>query len=247
MRSVRTTFKILETVASRQPIGLSELSRTLAMPKSTVQRSLATLGELDWIRSDEDSKWVLGAKVSEVGKYLDEVSGLRDAALSAMGDLHAETNETIHLSVLDGRFARLVERYLSTHALRLVKPLGSRAALHAASSGKAILAGMPSSRVEEYVRGGLPRVTSRTLTDPVAFRVELECVRSRGYAISEQEMEDGIVSVAAAIRAPTRRPIAALAVAVPLTRVDATTRETLGRMVIAAAEDVEANLSQRSR
>lgn len=51
MRSVRTTFRILEAVAEHQPIGLSELARRLGLPKSTVQRSLATLAELGWIRS----------------------------------------------------------------------------------------------------------------------------------------------------------------------------------------------------
>lgn len=62
MRSVRTTFRSLDAVADNQPIGVSELARRLELPKSTVQRSLATLVDLGWIRTDgsDITRWMLG-------------------------------------------------------------------------------------------------------------------------------------------------------------------------------------------
>jgi IclR family acetate operon transcriptional repressor len=244
MRSVRTTFHILDAVADNQPIGLSELARHLDLPKSTVQRSLATLADLGWIRPEgrDLTRWTLGEKVRILSEKVDDVGALREAALPILGQLNTDTLETIHLVVLESRTVRLIERLDSKHPLRLVQPIGTRSPLHATSTGKAVLAHLPEAEIEAYIAAGLAPVTASTITDPEALRAELKGIRERGYAIADEELTEGTMSVAACIRpAVGARPLGALSISGPAVRLREH-RHTYGHKVTQAAAQVEANL-----
>lgn len=244
MRSVRTTFHILDAVADRQPIGLSELARQLSLPKSTVQRSLATLAELGWIRSDgrEPTRWVLGERIRLLSEKVDDLGRLREAAPPVLERLNNETLETIHLAIPESGTMRLIERRESKHPLRLVQPIGTRSPLHTASTGKAVLAFLGQSEIDAYLSGSLSSLTSHTITDPDRIKSELERVRERGYAMSNQEMTDGIISVAASIRPRGDRPIAAISISGAATRMPPEVCEEYGRKVAAGAVEIADNL-----
>lgn len=244
MRSVRTTFRILDAVADNQPIGLSELARRLKLPKSTAQRSLATLADLGWIRPDgrESTRWMLGEHVRSLSEKVDNVGRLREAALPALGNLNSETLETVHLAVPEARTMRLVERMDSKHPLRLVQPIGARSPLHAGSTGKSVLAYLPEAQLADYLRGGLGSVTARTITEPEALRAELKSIRKRGYAVADQELTDGITSVGASIRPEEGHPIAAISISGPTTRMTPELRRDYGQKVALAAAEVSARL-----
>ncbi|MEU0265109.1 IclR family transcriptional regulator [Nocardioides sp. NPDC006303] len=243
VRSVRTTFKILEAVAENQPIGLSELSRRLELPKSTVQRSLATLSDLGWIRTDrkDSGRWTLGDRVRTLSDSVDDLGRLREAALGALQRLNNETLETIHLAVVEGSTMRLVERQDSKHPLRLVKPIGTRSPLHASSTGKAALALLPQTEIDAYIADGLSAETIHTLTDPQKLLEDLEQVRERGYALADEELTDGIRSIAAAIT-PEDRPVASISISGPVNRLGPDLIESYGRLVQEAAEEAAKNL-----
>lgn len=245
MRSVKTTFLILEAVAEHQPIGLSDLARRMELPKTTVQRSLATLGQLGWIRPDgrDVTRWELSDRVRTLSEHVGLDARLRAAALPVLGRLHADTLETIHLAVADGREVRLIERLESVHPLRLVQPIGSRSALHASSNGKSVLAHLPERELEAYIDGGLPSMTRNTITDRDALREELDAVRAQRYAVADQELIDGISSVAASIRLGNGRPVAAMSISGPSTRVVPALFTPYGRAVAAAAAEVSARLA----
>lgn len=244
MRSVRTTFQVLEAVADNQPVGLSELARRLALPKTTVQRSLATLADLGWIRTDgtESTRWVLGDQVRLLSEKIDDLGRLREIALPVLGHLNAETHETIHLAVLESRGVRLIERLDSKHPLRLVQPIGSRSPLHASSNGKSIMAHLPEAEIESYIGDGLHPITANTITDRDALRAELKAIRTRGYAVADEELTEGTISVAACIRPSSGgRPLAGISVSGPSFRM----REhcdSYGNKVARAAAEIAARL-----
>lgn len=244
MRSVRTTFHILEAVGDNQPIGLSELARRLELPKSTVQRSLSTLAELGWIRSDgrDTSRWQLGDKVRALSEKFDDLGRLRDAALPVLGRLSTETMESIHLAMPEGRTMRLVERMDSSHALRLVQPIGTRTALHTTATGKSVLAYLPDEEVEKYLTEDLESLTANTITDPDALRADLAITRQRGYAIADEELAIGIVSMAAAIRPGGGRPVAAVSISGAAARMTVEVHHSYGEKAAAAAAEIAALL-----
>lgn len=244
MRSVRTTFQILDAVADNQPVGLSELARRLDIPKSTVQRSLATLADLGWIRPDghDGTRWVLGDRVRALSERIDDLGRLREAALPILEQLNRETAETIHLAVPEGNLARLVERQDSQHALRLVKAIGTRTVMHAGAAGKAMLAYLPQREIDSYIAGGLSPVTGHTITDPAKLLEEIQAIRKRGYAIGEEELTEGIVSVAAAVCPGGGRPVASISISGPSTRLKAQQYKTYGKLVSDAALELAASL-----
>lgn len=244
MRSVRTTFTILEAVAENQPIGLSEVARRLELPKSTVQRSLSTLADLGWIRSDgrDQTKWTLGDRARTLSDSVDDLGALRDAALPVLGQLNDETLETIHLAVPEADSVRMIERTDSKHALRLVRPIGTRSPMHASSTGKSVLAYLPQREVESYVERGLVSMTGHTIVDAERLLTDLRAVRERGYAIAHEELTEGIVSVAAPVRPDGGRPIAAVSISGPTTRMSEEVMGQYGKLVMAGVLEIASNL-----
>lgn len=242
---MRTTFQILDAVADNQPIGLSELARRLELPKSTVQRSLATLSDLGWIRIDarETTRWALGDRVRILSEKVDDLGQLREAALPVLEQLNSETSETVHLAVRESETVRLIERLDSKHPLRLVQPIGSCSPLHASSNGKSILANLPQGQIDAYLDADLSSVTTNTITDPEALRAELETIREQGYAVADEELTQGTISVAACIRLSDGHvPLAAMSISGPSVRMQEPRRHSYGQMVAHAADRVVANL-----
>src|SRR5688500_17262899 len=103
MQVVINTLRILEEVAVRQPIGVSELARVVSLPKSTVHRGLRSLEAAGGIGSggDEPPRWVLRTKALDVGRHGVEGLGMRQQTTQAMEHLRQITEETIHLAVLE--------------------------------------------------------------------------------------------------------------------------------------------------
>lgn len=244
MTSTLTAFAVLEKIAARQPVGLSDLARAMGLPKSTVQRCVETLRQAGWIEmeSPETKRWVIGIRPLSIAVTAIERGGLHDRALAVMNLLSADTDETIHLAVRDGREVVLVERVDSPHALRAVAPVGLRAPMHASSNGKALLAALPEAALLAYVKGDLPPVTGATMTDPRHLLEEIRTTRAAGYAVSRGELQDGVVSVAAAIRNRAGHPVASLSISAPRDRMPADRVSELGPKVHAAASDIVAQL-----
>lgn len=246
MRSVTTALQVLEAVAVNQPVGLSALTRALGLPKATVQRSLATLAEAGWIEPYEDTgRWQVGVRAFVVGSVVGSRGGLRSAALPVMKALSAEVGETVHLMVPSGRDAVLVERIDSPRPLRAVASLGTRGPLHAMSNGKAILASLPPAEVEAYIQEGLPAITPRTIVDPSVLRAELAKIAQLGYSVCHEEIEEGVVSVGAAIRRGGHT-VASLSISGPASRMLDDLLDNYGKKVHQAAESIAGALPARS-
>ncbi|GKQ39169.1 IclR family transcriptional regulator [Streptomyces sp. A012304] len=243
MRSVTTALQVLEAVAVNQPVGLSALTRTLGLPKTTVQRSLATLAESGWIEQQTDTgRWQVGVRAFVVGSAVGARGGLRSAALPTMRELGAEVGETVHLMVPAGREVVLVERIDSPQPVRAVAPLGARGPLHATSNGKAVLAALPQEERDAYIAGGLHAVTPHTITDPDRLRTELRGIAESGFSVCQEEVEEGVVSVGAAIRPGHGRPIASLSISGPKSRMSPELLTPYGEKVRLAAEVISGAL-----
>lgn len=245
MRSVKTAFQVIDAVADHQPVGLSELARRLGLPKATVQRSLAVLAEVGWIKQDgqDITRWVLSDRARIVAQRVGDNARLRDAALPSIARLHADTLETIHLAVPDDREVVLIERLDSVHPVRAVRPIGSRLPLHASSNGKVILAHMPEEEIRAYLDHGLASPARNTKTDPDVLLVELKLVRERGYAVADEEAADGVASVAGAIRPHGQRAVAAMSISGPVSRIRPELYHFYGEKVKAAATAVSQELT----
>ncbi|MEU9207617.1 IclR family transcriptional regulator [Streptomyces sp. NPDC048415] len=244
MRAVLNTLRVLEEVATRQPIGVGELARVLQMPKSSVQRSLTTLHEAGWIRParGEITRWVVTTKALDVGRHASGDLGLRDAAVPLMEDLRRRTEETIHLTVPEDDKMVLIERLETAKPVRTSMALGHALPLHASANGKAVLANSSPEVIERLLAKGLPRYTDTTITDPDRLLAELDQVRAQGYATNSGEWRSDVGSVAAVVMGGVEEPVASLSVNIPMSRLTDESQGFFGDMVSEAAKTLTARL-----
>ncbi|MGH3321351.1 MAG: IclR family transcriptional regulator [Streptosporangiaceae bacterium] len=244
MQSVLNALRVLEGVAAHQPVGVSELSRGLSLPKSSVQRALRTLHTAGWIRpaGTELTRWALTTKAVHVAHHAGGELSLRDVAVPVMEWLRGETDETIHLMVREGRHVVLIERLETPKPLRIVLPLGSGAPLHGSSNGKAVLAHSAPEELDGILAAGLPRYTDTTVVDTGALRAELEEIRRRGYATNKGEWRADIAAVASAILGSEARAVASLSISTPINRMPDDLRPRYGALVREAARRISDGL-----
>lgn len=245
MDSVKSVLRIIEAVATSPEIGVSDLSRQLQQPKTTVQRGLMTLHEAGWIRPTNEPRrrWKITSKLFMLSRSAETEARLRRAALPIMQSLRDETQETTHLMVREERHLVLIERVDSPLALRTVRDLGSRSPLHTSANGKAYLAHLSAREQEDYLGGKLTALTENSKTDPDAIRRDLTQIRKLGYATNLGELDPHVHAVAAPVMNQDGRPIAAMSISCPASRLPVEKMPLLGEKVIAAARSVSQRLA----
>lgn len=241
MKSVVRSLRILEAVAQHQPVTVGELTKLFGLPKSTVQRTLLTLNEAGWLRASrgDRTRWEIGARVLAVRPAALQGSNLLAAARDPMLRLRKTVNETIHLSVPDGlQCMVVVDRIDCDRPVRTYHEIGDTSPLHATATGRAILAHLPPSEVDEIIAGKLERYSDSTLTDPDELRADLERIRRDGYALNRNQYRPDVCAIAAPIMANDSTPIATIAISMPASRWEPDRVPELGAQVAEAAADI---------
>ena len=243
MKSVTRSLRILEAVARHQPVTVGELTKLFGLPKSTVQRTLVTLNGAGWLRANrkDTTRWEIGARVLAVRPAALQGSSLYAAAREPMMRLRDALNETIHLTVPDALHCMVVvDRIDCDHAVRTFHAIGDTSPLHATATGRAVLAHLPKSEVDELTAGTLEGYGEETITDPVALRAEIRRVRERGYAVNHNQYIQGVCAIAAPVLDGDGVPLAAVGISMPDSRFDPARLAELGRRVTDTAAEITA-------
>jgi IclR family transcriptional regulator, acetate operon repressor len=240
LQSVATALRVFETVARQQPIGLSELSRQTGVNKSTVQRCLQTLSDQGWLRSEDElsPKWVITARILSLGSHVKDGVSLSQVAMPMMMRLRDTTQENVHLAVPEVYDSVLLERLESPHPIRIFYAIGSRVPMNAAATGKAMLAYWDPEALDSFLAVGLRRMTEATIVDVRRLRQQLAEVRRRGWASTVNELDDGASAVAAPILNPHGKPIAAVSVSAPTSRMTPDKRAQYARLAVNTAAEI---------
>ncbi|MEN0135036.1 MAG: IclR family transcriptional regulator [Rhodococcus sp. (in: high G+C Gram-positive bacteria)] len=235
-----TALRVLDEVARRQPIGVTQLAKEMDMPKSTMQRALRALEASGWIRQSGggDTGWVLTTKPIDMARRVSADTGLREHAHSAMAALRDRTGESVHLAVREGSDVVIIEVEESPSPVRIHWPAGTRSACHATANGKAMLAYLEPAELDTILGDTLPGFTPATITEKDSLAAELALVRERGYAIAEGELREDIASLAAPILSRTGSPLASLSVFLPIHRMPTDGGLAMGEQVRRAADEV---------
>ena len=175
-------------------LNLSQMSRRSGLPLATVHRLAADLVEGRLLVRRGDGRYEIGARMWRLG-LLAPPTDLRELAQPRLQDLVAATGHTVHLAVLDGGSALVIERLAGTKTLPTRHSPGGHLPLHCTAVGKALLAYAPASLVDE-VMSDLRRYTAYTVTEPRALHRQLDEIRRTGLARSAQEHRIGVSSVA---------------------------------------------------
>jgi DNA-binding IclR family transcriptional regulator len=187
--------------ASEPRLTLAEISERLDMPKSTVHNLLATLLSRGYIEKVDRDHYALGTAVIALTQAVRVNVELRDRAAPLLRELADTCRESVYLTVLEGGHSLYIYAVESPQRLLARTAVGERVPLHCTANGKATLAFLSRSEVDDIVSNvGLPAYTSRTITDPVVLLQELEQIRIQGYALDREEHESGTFCIGAPIR-----------------------------------------------
>jgi IclR family transcriptional regulator, acetate operon repressor len=202
-RAANRVVDILELLAaSRDGMALREVSAQLEAPKSSLLPLLRALTARGFLEQTRTGEYRLGARVLELGGATTARRELVDVARSALVDLMRRTGETVFLGTLaaDGVSVVFVDKVESEQIIRYSADVGDRRPLHATSTGKAILAFLPSEQREALLDTlPLSRHTERTVTSLATLRGSLEEIHRTGVCLSLDELVRGASGVAAPI------------------------------------------------
>jgi DNA-binding IclR family transcriptional regulator len=224
--AVERALAMLDAVAaSHAGLSNSDLSRRLAIPKSSASYILRVLERRGFLLRDlESGKYRLGLKVLSLSHAVEIGADLRQAALPAMRHLVQRVGLTAHLAVLDRGEAVYIERVEPPSFIRMDTWVGKRMQVNSTSVGKALVAWLPPVEAEEILRQhGLKRRTSHTITNRAKFLLELEKTRKRGYALDDEENSLGARCVAVPVFDPLGNVRASLGVSGPIHEVKEST------------------------
>jgi DNA-binding IclR family transcriptional regulator len=239
---------LLEVLArSERPMGVTELATHIGLGKSNVHRLLQALVELGYVRRDAASGgYAASIRVWELGASVLANLDLRRAADGWMAWLLDRTRETVHLSVLDGDEVVYVHKLDSPEPVRAYSRVGGRAPAHCVATGKAMLAWLEPARLDALSRRIEPW-SPRTIVEPAEFLREMERVRLQGYAVNRGEWRETVGGIAAPVRDPGGRVVAAVGLSGPIERLRASTLKTRAVDVVRAAQGVQAALAGDAR
>ncbi len=229
--AVERALSILENVAHRRD-GLtnSEISRKLAIPKSSASYILRTLERRGYLRRDSGTgRYKLGLKILSLGGDAQSNLDIADIALPFMRSLGERVHLTVHLAVLDQGEAVYIEKVEAPGFFKVNTWVGRRMFLHSTSVGKALLAWLPKQEIEVIVRQqGMKKRTPKTINTMTRLLADLDLARDQGYAVDDEENSLGARCLGAPIFDGTGNVTAALGVSGTLTQMD---EENLPRIV----------------
>lgn len=217
VQSVHRALELVEIVAAHGGhLAIGEIATACDIPLPTIHRLLRTLVDRGYMRQLPNRRYALGFRLVPLGASASSMVGAdTDRVLAGLVDA---LGETANLAILAGEHAEYVAQVPSRHSMRMFTVVGRRVELHCTGVGKALLAQLGDDRVRGVVhRIGLPRHTAHTHVTEASLLEDLTAIRARGYAVDEQEQEDGVRCVAVHVGAP----MSAMAVSVsgPVTRI----------------------------
>ncbi|MGO9077563.1 MAG: IclR family transcriptional regulator C-terminal domain-containing protein [Streptosporangiaceae bacterium] len=227
----------------RERLSLSEVARATGLTRAAARRFLLTLVKLGYVRSDS-RVFSLRPRVLELGyAYLSGLT-LPEVAAPHMEEMVARLHESSSISVLDGQQIVYVVRVPTKRIMTVTISVGTRFPAYATSMGRVLLAALPAAELDRYLAEvALEPFTSRTVTDPERLRAILADTARQGYAIVDQELEEGLRAVAAPIRGATDVGMAAINVSAHASRVSMTAvRSEIAPVLLHTAGQIEADL-----
>lgn len=251
IKSVAKCAVILDCISeSPQHMSLDELAARTQFSRPTCYRLLQTMRALGIVEQDgKTKKYRLGIKLMILG-----LSALRDldlvkVATPIMKTLKEEIKENVNLAIIDGLEVIFVERIPSDYLMNVTHRVGSRFPVYCSAVGKAMLAFLPKAKAKEILDGQqFEKLTEKTHLSAESLRLELAEIRQLGFAVADEELERGLVAVAAPVFDYTGMPVAAVGVSYSSARYPLQDRRVrFSREVLKAAEQISMLMGGRRK
>lgn len=243
--SLSKAIQLLSIISKAEvPLGFSEIVAETGLPKATVHRTLVTLQQERLVRFDERRDCYLsGFGLLELAHRAWAGIDVRDSAADQMKMLWQASGETVHLAVLDDGDVIYIDKIESSKSLRLFSAVGKKGPAYCTGVGKALMAFMDTeSQAAAIAKQTFVKHTKATITHADALRERLDGIQQQGYALDEEEHEEGIRCVAAPILDHHGDVVAAISVTAPVFRTDDETFNSFIILIKKAAKEISLRL-----
>jgi IclR family pca regulon transcriptional regulator len=230
--------------ADHPKLTLSEVAAATGLSRAAARRFLHTLVRLGYMHNN-NGRFSLRPRILELGyAYLSSLS-LPEVAMPHLEELVEQVRESSSVSELDGEDVVYIARVPTKRIMTVAISVGTRFPAYATSMGRVLLSDMPEEWVDAYLaQVSLHHFTGHTITSPGGLRQELRKIKTRGWALVDQELEEGVRSIAAPIRDADGKAIAAVNISTHAGRrtLDGIVADLL-RPLLATAERIERDLA----
>jgi DNA-binding IclR family transcriptional regulator len=225
LTSVDNALWLLQLVAERQALRVSEAADLLGVARSTAHRLLSALRRRDFLMQDKpNGAYRPGPALHAIGMAAISRLDIRRISQPVLEQLRDKTGETASLAVLEGTMIRFVECYEGLSTVRIGNRTGVVRHAHASAVGKAILAALPDSEIERrYPDEELPAPMPASITSRRELIGELTQVRRQGYALNWEESSDGVAAAAVVLRDAAGMAVGSISVSAPSMRLGSIT------------------------
>jgi IclR family pca regulon transcriptional regulator len=247
VQSLERGLAVLGAFSQDHPaLTLSDVARRTGLTRATARRLLLTFASLGYMGTD-GRQFELTPKVLDLGyAYLSSL-GIGEIAQPSMEALSEQVHESVSVAVLDGDEIVYVARVPTKRIMTISLSLGSRLPAVTTSMGRVLLADLGPGELGTFLDRVQPQArTERTITDVDELRDALAEVRRQGFALVDQELEDGVRSIATALRDRRGRAVAAINVSTHAGRVSLKElKATFLPALLSTAAEINARLAKR--
>jgi len=219
--SVAKAAEILNLLYAKDiQLGATEIARELNISPGAAHHLLYTLKQYNLVEQDVTTKkYFLGVRLAMMGDRVKDINYLIDFCRPYLKELMMRTGETANLSVLRNGQVIYVAQEANNKLIRMFTELGAAVDAHCSGAGKVLLAGLKDEEIEEIIdKRGLTPYTRNTIIHKEKLLDSIKSIREAGYAIDDEESEEGVMCVAAPVRDYRGVFIAAVSISGPAQR-----------------------------
>ena len=246
VQSVARAAEILNCFLQTPELGISEIAAEMGLNKSTVfglVNTLATYGYLEQVASTK--KYRLGITLFEMGNLVLSRIDIRNEAKYLCASLAEKYPATVHIATHSEGEIIYIDKLDAGTSLISASNVGKRAPMHCTGVGKAMLAYLPETYVDQYLRFPLKKLTEKTITTKQGLMEELTEIRRTGIAMDREEIEDGLCCIAAPVLQKDGEPELAISLSFPYGRIKDVDAEEVKREHLTRPKELSARLGYR--
>jgi DNA-binding IclR family transcriptional regulator len=243
LKSVRTTFEIIELIQDQDGAYLTTIITHLNLPKSTVYQHLQTLEDVGYLVKEEN-QYYIGLRFISIGENARTRKDGYALAKPMVQQLANETEERAQFIVEEHGQGIYLHTDQGSQGVQTDRLIGERRYLHSSAGGKAILADTDQSKVESIIdQVGLPAETQNTITTKICLFNELKQIQDRGYSINNEESINGLRGIGVPVIGPDGTVFGAFSVSGPVQRFSGNWFENeLPNLLLGTANELELRL-----
>jgi DNA-binding IclR family transcriptional regulator len=242
--SLENALRILNLFSMDETeLSLLEISKRIGVGKSTAYRLLQTLISEGFIKKDPRTNlYSLGTSILAQNKVILSRFTICNIASPFLQKLVQESGESAHIAKLQDVDVIYLHKIECDHPVRLLSYIGKRNPVFCTSSGQAILAFQSKEVIDKVIQNGLIPYTSKTITSPELFQDKLKQIQKQGYALSIEELHEGVASISAPIWSKNNRVQYSVSIAGPIQRINKDSIPKLAKLVMKTGEAISKQL-----